>query len=232
METAAAATASRSSTHLSNFNAGTVLLLKKLFLNRGQSKMYHSLSGKTAFLLGSVPLFGVVAYQSTLVKKTIVRSWHWRHYIFSNDSDDDEFRKTLRLPRPAFWKLLDIIELDTTRKRTNWCVPLSPAIRLCVYLYYAGHGCSLQQLSAQFGIGRSTASEIFKTVRESIVSRMENWISFSETRAELLELLRQFEQNHHLPGCVAAIDGFATFPTFSLQSQRATSFTTAKIFII
>ncbi|ETI50262.1 hypothetical protein F442_01342, partial [Phytophthora nicotianae P10297] len=91
-----------------------------------------------------------------------------------NDSDDDEFRKTLGLPRPAFWELLDIIELDITRKRTNWCVPLSPAIRLCVYLDYAGHGCSLRQLSAQFDIGRSTASGFIKTLSESIVSRMEN----------------------------------------------------------
>ncbi|KAG3091818.1 hypothetical protein PI124_g16928 [Phytophthora idaei] len=98
--------------------------------------------------------------------------------IQSDHSDDEKFRKTLRVPRQAFWKLLNIIEPDLIRKRTNWCVPLAPTIRLCVYLYYAGHDSFLQQLSAQFGIDLSTASGIIKCVSESITSRMENWIAF------------------------------------------------------
>ncbi|KAG3187061.1 hypothetical protein C6341_g3543 [Phytophthora cactorum] len=174
---------------------------------RSDDNQQSSFPGNIGLLLGSVPLFGVVAYQPAQARKTIERSWHWRHFILSDHSDDEEFHKTLRVPGRAFWKQLNIIEPDLIRKRTNWCVSLSPAIRLRVYLYYAGHDSSMQQLSVLFGIGRSTASGIIKSVSESITSRMENWIAFPETRAELLKLSTAFEESRRLPGCVAAIDG-------------------------
>ncbi|KAE9146633.1 hypothetical protein PF006_g8607 [Phytophthora fragariae] len=137
----------------------------------------------------------------------VPRSLQWRAFVFSSFAAPSEFRSHFRLTRAAFSELLAVLAPLIIKQESRFGKPLPAAVRPAVFLFFCGHGCSLHVLSAQFGIGKSTASSIIHEVARAIVARMKSLVAFPTTRAQLLKLSIEFEDGYGIPGCVGALDG-------------------------
>ncbi|EGZ20975.1 hypothetical protein PHYSODRAFT_382702, partial [Phytophthora sojae] len=127
--------------------------------------------------------------------------------VFSPQMNEGEFRANFRVTRASFKRLLLIVEPYIKKETTNFGKPLPAEVRLAVFLFYVGQGCSLHQLRSQFGIGKSTASGIVHDVSSAIVSQMSGLVRFPTGRQALMKLAMRFEDGYGIPGCVGALDG-------------------------
>ncbi|KAE9305286.1 hypothetical protein PR003_g21542 [Phytophthora rubi] len=137
----------------------------------------------------------------------VPRSLQWRAFVFSSFAAPSEFRSHFRLTRAAFSELLAVLTPLIIKQQSRFGKPLPAAVRLAVFLFFCGHVCSLHVLSAQFGIGKSTASSIIHEVARAIVARMKSLVAFPTARDQLLKLSIEFEDGYGIPGCVGALDG-------------------------
>ncbi|KAE8896422.1 hypothetical protein PF005_g20997 [Phytophthora fragariae] len=192
--------------HQLNGRLAILLILDQLFLrvDARPSTSTHTLSSVAQTLL--IVLADEPARCSSERRK-IHRSIEWRGFALTPEMEPSEFRNTFRVTPSAFASLLHTLQPAVEKKTTNFGEPLSVSVRLAVFLYFIGHGCSLQQLRSQFGIGKSTASGIVREVSKAVVGLMQSYVVFPARRDELLKLSMEFEDGYGIPGCVGALDG-------------------------
>ena len=122
---------------------------------------------------------------------------------------DARFKKTFRVSRPTFVKILQDIRQDLQRNVVAE-IPLSPECRLGVCLYRLGRGDYLQTISELFGIGIATVHVIVNEVCTAIVKNMwkrsvENY--FPKTRQDFTEKMLDMDEIWQFPYSWASVDG-------------------------
>jgi hypothetical protein len=121
------------------------------------------------------------------------------------------FFSMFRLSKKSFSCIVSLISNDIQKKVTKFKVPLSPDIRLAIFLYYCAHGTSLRCVGQQFGVAHNTASEILSDVALAIVKNMKSRyllpnldkVSFGNPNI----LAAKFSAIHRIPQCIGCIDG-------------------------
>ncbi|KAE9138852.1 hypothetical protein PF010_g820 [Phytophthora fragariae] len=190
-------------------------------------------SCRSQFITAVVPILLTAAADASSWcssdRQKIRRCIEWRSFVFTSSMDGGEFRNYFRVTRTAFATLLIKLGPAIEKKTTYFGKPLSVEVRLAVFLYFAGHGCSLNMLRSQLGIGKSTASGILREVSKGIVGLMKSYISFPTQRVELLKLSMEFEDGYGIPGCVGALDG-CQIPIVQLSAPKSEKFYNRKGF--
>jgi len=137
------------------------------------------------------------------------RSIHWaNHFLeFRNAFLDQDFQQTFRMSRDSFEHLHQILEPHIQRQDTQFRNAIPSKRRLAIFLYHITLGTCYTGVSNQFGIGRSTVSNIIGQVAEAICMHMfKRFVRFSTTEDCLISM-EFWKENNHIPGVVGCIDG-------------------------
>ena len=113
----------------------------------------------------------------------------------------------LRVTRPTFNALCDLLRGDLQKQHTRMRSPVSVEERVAVVLWKMATGDSFKSCGLQFGIGMSTAKTICAEFELCLLRLKDQFIKFPLTRQELQELIYEFEEEYGIPQIVGAIDG-------------------------
>ncbi|XP_071945891.1 uncharacterized protein [Antedon mediterranea] len=135
------------------------------------------------------------------------RSSFWWDNIVIAHWDDEDWLANFRMDKGTFMYLVEelrpYIKYENTRMRAAFTLE----IRLALTLYRLATGSSFRCISNQFGVGRSTACEIFHEVcREVERILMPKFIYVPEGQ-ELLGMVENFKMKKGFPQVAGAIDG-------------------------
>ena len=118
----------------------------------------------------------------------------------------DEIRTILRMPKPAFDNLLQLLRPHIT-KQSNQGRTLGAKERLVATLRYLTLGDSPKSLELQFRADRNTMSRAIKETCAAICIVLKDYIRTPKTTAEWRAVARGFNERWNLPHCLGALDG-------------------------
>jgi hypothetical protein len=125
---------------------------------------------------------------------------------------DEQFRKTMRMSRDAFAKLLRIIQRDRVfhNQSRNRQTPIK--IQLAVTLYRlgtTGNGVSIQKLAMHWGISPGAVLLFTSRVFNALLAHQRRWIAFPEAN-ERARISKRIGESLGFDGCVGFVDGMLT----------------------
>ena len=88
-----------------------------------------------------------------------------------NEYSDDRFKKTFRLSRDTFTYILEKVKHKLTKEIVAE-LPVSPELRLAIFLYRCGRGDYLYSIAEMTGLGVSTVCCIVSEVANAIVDTL------------------------------------------------------------
>ncbi|XP_025195888.1 protein ALP1-like [Melanaphis sacchari] len=121
--------------------------------------------------------------------------------------DNVKFFNYFRMSISSFDELLSYIENDIKRQDTNMRIAIQPEEKLVITLRYLATGCSLKELHYNFRIGKSTASEIVRTVCKSIWCILKEKCIPIPDKNTWITIAEEFKTRANFPNCIGAVDG-------------------------
>lgn len=140
--------------------------------------------------------------------RRFVRNSGWWRLVW-NDYSDDRFKKTFRISRNTFMYILEKVRHKLTKEIVAE-FPVSPELRLAIFLYRCGRGDYLYSIAEMTGLGVSTICCIASEVANAIVETL--WESevttyMPKSEIEFYQKISEMEQMWQFPCCWGAIDG-------------------------
>lgn len=108
-----------------------------------------------------------------------------------------------RMPRESFNRLCDHLRPHVTNMRD----PLPLEKRVAVTIYKLASNVEFHDVANLFGIGTSTASNIFWEVCEALSILRRVFVKRPKTIPEIQAIMTGFEKKTGFPMCVGALDG-------------------------
>lgn len=123
-------------------------------------------------MLIMVLCFNLINRKRSVVRscRRFVRNSGWWGLVW-NDYSDDRFKKTFRISRITFMYILDKVR-HTLRKQIVAELPVSPELRLAIFLCRCGRGDYLYSIAEMTGLGVSTICCIVCEVANAIVETL------------------------------------------------------------
>ena len=107
-----------------------------------------------------------------------------------------------------FDHLLSLVGPLISKLATRFRNPISPSERLAVTLHYLATGDSQQSQSFDFGIGKSTVSNIIRETCDGICQALlEKYLTGPESTENWLRIAEGFQDEWNFPHCTGAVDG-------------------------
>lgn len=133
------------------------------------------------------------------------RSLHWRenHYLFEATT----FLTSFRMTRLSFFNLHALLQLYIEKQQTHLRPTIRSEHRLAIFLYHIAHGASYTSLCDQFGVGKSTVSNIVGDVSKAIVDQLSGRYIRFPTSDEAMRSMDFWKEKNGIPGVVACLDG-------------------------
>ena len=140
--------------------------------------------------------------------RRFVRNSGWWSLVW-NDYSDDRFKKTFRIFRNTFMYILERVRHKLTKEIVAE-LPVSPELRLAIFLYRCGRGDYLYSIAEMTGLGVSTICCIVSEVANAVVETL--WESevttyMPKSEIEFYQKISEMEQMWQFPCCWGAIDG-------------------------
>lgn len=128
---------------------------------------------------------------------------------FLTFGEDRHITRIYRMKKASLMKLCGMLEPFIERQVTWYKIPLSVQLRVCVYLFWTGHGVSLPVLDQLFGIGRSSAGFIIWDIVQNITEHLyRQYIVFPDrAEAQTLAIRTEHRTQMKLPQCFLFYDG-------------------------
>ena len=126
-----------------------------------------------------------------------------------NDYSDDRFKKTFRISRNTFMYILERLRHKLTKEIVAE-LPVSPELRLAIFLYGCGRGDYLYSIAEMTELGVSTICCIVSKVANAVVETL--WESevttyMPKSEIDFYQKISEMEQMWQFPCCWGAIDG-------------------------
>ena len=116
-------------------------------------------------------------------------------------------RLATKLPHwTTFDELCDLLRADLLKQETRMRRTVY-AKRVGVGVWRLATGNSFRTCGLQFGIGTSTAKQVCYEFERALCRRINLFIKFPNTPAEIKAVMDEFEKQFHFPQIVGAIDG-------------------------
>ena len=140
--------------------------------------------------------------------RRFVRNSGWWSLVW-NDYRDDRLKKTFRISRNTFMYILERVRHKLTKEIVAE-LPVSPELRLAIFLYRCGRGDYLYSIAEMTGLGVSTICCIVSEVANAVVETL--WESevttyMPKSEIEFYQKISEMEQMWQFPCCWGAIDG-------------------------
>ncbi|CAF2610044.1 unnamed protein product [Rotaria sp. Silwood2] len=121
---------------------------------------------------------------------------------------NQQFKENFRIERSTFSSLLQQIRPYMEKLDTNYRAAIPIEKRLACALYALGSSSEFRTIGHLFGIGKSTAREIFHEFCSILVDKFfHRFIKFPTTDAEIKETIDGFLIKCGYPLCLGAVDG-------------------------
>ena len=137
-----------------------------------------------------------------------VNSWFELHY-YDPTLPDDYFKQQLRVRKPTFQILLNILAPRLARQDTAMhdCIPQEKV--LAIGLYRVAHGNSYVSIGPAMNVGKSTVIEAVQDVVNALFDVRNQYIKFPRTAAETAACIQTFRDftRSELVNVAGAIDG-------------------------
>src|SRR6266496_1944836 len=137
------------------------------------------------------------------------RSTHWRkeHFLSSEAFLDSQFKNSFRMSRKSFFSLHALLQSHIQKQQTHLRPTIPSEHRLAIFLYHVTQGDGYTSITDQFGVGKSTVSNIIGDVSKAIVQQLSGqYIRFSNID-EATHSMEFWREKTGIPGVVACIDG-------------------------
>ncbi|CAI6357997.1 unnamed protein product [Macrosiphum euphorbiae] len=167
-----------------------------------------------------VAIFAYTALKIIREKKRVQRKW-WVHPINSERllhgdfytlysrlrADDVSFFNYFRMSLTSFDELFAKIKHKIIRQDTNMRSAIPPEEMLAITLRYLGSSNNLHDLHYAYRIGRSTLSNIIRTVCQQIWDVMSNECMPTPNEEDWRKIAEGFQHRANFPHCLGAVDG-------------------------
>lgn len=134
-----------------------------------------------------------------------VRSF-WEVEVLENFQEKDWYQN-FRMPKEAFDKLCDQLKSHIKPQNTNMLAPISVEKRVALTIYRLASNVEFHDVANLFGIGTSTACNIFWEVCEALSDLRKVFVRRPKSVPEVQEIIHGFERKTGFPMCVGALDG-------------------------
>lgn len=119
-----------------------------------------------------------------------------------------KFKKTFRMSRNTFQKIVDKTRMDMTKCFTTFGAPIPPEKRVAIALYYLKSGADFDVVGTNFNVGKTTVCNILTDFCNSMLKRyLHQEIQFPDNLEQRKLMADRFEKRWQFPGVLGAIDG-------------------------
>lgn len=120
----------------------------------------------------------------------------------------EEWRENFRMSRRNLLKLSELLRPHSEGKTTRMRCPVDVTKKVACTLHYLSDEGRLRKTSNAFGLSRQVVSKIIRDVcRAMTVHLGSEYIKLPSTVAEMVDLVKNFYNNHGFPQCFGAVDG-------------------------
>ena len=137
---------------------------------------------------------------------------------------DDMFKRMFRMSRESFYKLHDVIEdlieVDEVKAKCSTGASISTVVKLAITLRHLAGGSWIDIVFA-WDISKTTFYETISLVVDAIDRKLKIGFPADNSDGKQSELHQGFKDhsNHHMEGCVMAIDGLLVRTRKPFQSE-------------
>ena len=122
--------------------------------------------------------------------------------------DKEMFHRYMRMSPSAFEELLSLVATKTTKKTTNYRIPIPPEQRLSLTIRHLATGESQVSLSFQYRIGRQTVSKIIPETCIAIYEALAPiHLKKPDSSEQWIQISKGFENKWNMPHVIGALDG-------------------------
>lgn len=136
------------------------------------------------------------------------RPQFWFNEILNNTGYDDVvWRENFRVSRATFEYIVQLVDAELSRRDTPFrnAVPIEK--RVAVSLWRLATGDSYRACGLQFGLPKSTTSMITHEFCSILTRKMDEFIKFPYSRAEVRKAIDEFQNISEFPQVIGAVDG-------------------------
>ncbi|CAF1487329.1 unnamed protein product [Rotaria sordida] len=167
----------------------------------------RNLNRKNQLILSTLLLFHSTPFITNRSIWCFKKSGRWWSEIVPLMSNQ-QFKENFRIERSTFSSLLQQIRPHIEKLDTNYRAAIPIEKRLACALYALGSSSEFRTIDHLFGIGKSTAREIFHEFCSVLVNKFfHRFIKFPTTDAEIKETIDGFLIKCGYPLCLGAVDG-------------------------
>jgi len=118
-----------------------------------------------------------------------------------------DFRAAFRMTRASAERLHTLLQPFISKQKTRFRDPIPSRNRLLVFLYHVSKPASYSVVSNLFSYGKSTISEIIRSVSLAIVENLREQYIRWPTQHEMNTTADIFRTKYGIPQCVGCVDG-------------------------
>ncbi|XP_047998378.1 protein ALP1-like [Leguminivora glycinivorella] len=123
------------------------------------------------------------------------------------ESDDDRFFSYFRMSKNSYEELHQLLELQISKKNTNYRASITSRQRLAICIRYLSTGDSFQTIAFSFRVGSSTVSLIVREVCKAIWDTLQPIYIPAPTEAIWKQSETGYRELWGFPNCPGSIDG-------------------------
>jgi hypothetical protein len=161
------------------------------------------------FSLSFAPAVSSILGFSSREWHVVPRDTHWRKEHFLSDQSflDVQFKTSFRLSQNSFFRLHSLLQPHIQKQQTHLHSTIPSEHRLAIFLYHVTQSSSYTSLTDQFGVGKSTVSNIIGDVSKAIVQQLSGQYIRFPNIDEAMRSMEFWREKSRIPGVVGCLDG-------------------------